>query len=116
MGAPVIVGLTPEFAKFVTSNNTDLFQNGWPKAQQDLFPNGLVFLDGPLHTSLKKIYAKAFSLDGLRPKVDTLESIILENIASWDQRGTFEGMSFVKKVCTVASYLNTCFTGTSLAL
>jgi hypothetical protein len=64
---------------------------------------GLLLLDGPLQTPLKRINARPFFLDGLWPKVDTLETIILQNKASWYQRGTVEGLCSVKKVCTVAT-------------
>jgi cytochrome P450 len=61
-------------------------------------PNALLFIDGPLHVALKKILQKPFLPDALRPKINTLETIILENMASWEQREAVNGMSSVRKV------------------
>lgn len=95
---PGIVGTTPEFAKFVTSS-TKLFEGGWPETLVAVVgPKSFMFKDGPHHMSIRKIIQKSLLPDALRSQVNVLETIILENMASWEQRGTIVGNEGTQKV------------------
>lgn len=95
---PAILGATPEFAKFVL-NDTDLFINGAPPSSRELLgPKSVLFQDGPRHVSMKKLIQKVLLPEALRTKVDVLETIVLENLTSWAERGTVSGRDATQKM------------------
>ncbi|CAM6099681.1 unnamed protein product [Calypogeia fissa] len=100
-----ILGTTPDFAKFVTSNS-HLFQMDAPANSKRLGPKAFVFKDGPQHMSVKKTLQKALLPESLQSRVEVLENIVLQNLASWEQSGTVMASIATQKITTeTAAYI-----------
>ncbi|CAM6100995.1 unnamed protein product [Calypogeia fissa] len=80
---PVILGTTPDFTRFVC-NNSHLFTVETPANVRKLGTKACVVKDGPSHMSVKKVLQKALLPEALRSRVEMLETIILQNLASWE--------------------------------
>lgn len=92
------MGTTSDFAKLITSNSK-VFVSGWPANLKEVVrPKALMFQNGAQHMSIKKIMQKCIVPEALRTKVTTLETIILENMASWEQKDTIIGRDGTMKV------------------
>jgi cytochrome P450 len=92
-----ILGTTPEFAKFVLTNS-ELFPSVYPRNVQFLMPSSFLFLDGPPHATIKKIVSRFTLPEYLRKMVGTLEGIVLENLALWEQKGSVLGYEVAEQV------------------
>lgn len=94
----MIVGTTPEFAKFLLGNS-NLFVSGWPASIAEIVgPKAFAHKHGPEHIAVKRILQKPLLPESLKSKTETLESIILRNLASWAQTGTIIARDAAQKV------------------
>ncbi|CAM6126883.1 unnamed protein product [Calypogeia fissa] len=100
-----ILGTTPEFAKFVALNPT-LFNVQYPKNVEFICPNAVLFADGNRQAAVKRIFRKLTIPESVPTMVQALESIILENLASWKEQGTVVGREATDTlVADLSSYI-----------
>ncbi|CAM6129500.1 unnamed protein product [Calypogeia fissa] len=100
---PVILGATPEFARFVTTNRK-LFVHTLPDVLINAMgPKSFISQNGPYHMALKKIVSSAIGVESLQNHVQTLETIILENLGSWERAGTVAALDATQKLSWDAS-------------
>ncbi|CAM6118119.1 unnamed protein product [Calypogeia fissa] len=85
-----ILGTTADFAKFVSSN-PDLFPVQYPETVEFVSPSAVFFEEGPSHLAVKKLFTKFALPESLQTMVQSLESIIVANLESWEQQGTVVG-------------------------
>jgi (+)-abscisic acid 8'-hydroxylase len=100
-----ILGTTPDFAKFVCLN-PDLFPVQYPKTVEFVSPNAVFFEDGPSHLAVKKLFTKFALPESLQTMVQSLESIIVANLESWEQQGTVVGSQATEMlIADTSSYI-----------
>ncbi|CAM6126861.1 unnamed protein product [Calypogeia fissa] len=101
-----ILGTTPEFAKFVAFNST-LFKVQYPKSVEFVSPNSAFFGDAPRQAVVKKIFRKFSVPEYLPTVIQGLESIIIENLASWEEQGTVVSSDAIETlVADTSSYIS----------
>ncbi|CAM6126888.1 unnamed protein product [Calypogeia fissa] len=101
-----ILGPTAEFAKFVTANPR-VFKVQYPESVSFISPNAVFFKDGPRQVAVKKVFKRFTVAESLQTMIQPLESIILENLASWEAQGTLVGSDGTDQlVADTSSYIS----------